>query len=80
MEQAVFVAEPTEDYGTLPSIWSASEGATPEFKNFPNMLYRYIVGHVVLTSAIIIIFQAIQERRCLRTKNVSTRCSNLILY
>jgi hypothetical protein len=25
----------------LPSIWSASEGATAELKNFPNMLYGW---------------------------------------
>jgi hypothetical protein len=37
----------------VPSLWSASEGATPDLKNFLNMLY--IVGHVVLASAIIII-------------------------
>jgi hypothetical protein len=32
------------------SVWSASEGATPGLNNFPNM--SYIVGHVVLASAI----------------------------
>jgi hypothetical protein len=35
----------------VPSIWSASEGATPELKNFPNMLY--IVGHGVLPAQLL---------------------------
>jgi hypothetical protein len=33
------------------SIWSASEGATPELKNFPNMIYRWTRR---LASAIIV--------------------------
>jgi hypothetical protein len=50
-------------------------GATPELKNFPNMLY--IVGHVVLPAQLL--YQAIHGSGCLRTKYVSTRCSNLFI-
>jgi hypothetical protein len=55
---------------SLPSVWSASEGATAELKNFPNMLY--MVGIVVLVSAIMI--SSNEGRRCFRIKNGSRRC------
>jgi hypothetical protein len=47
-------------------IWNASEGANPELKQFPNMLY--MVGIVMLVSAIIIRSNAgkgmFQKQKC----------------
>jgi hypothetical protein len=54
----------------IPSVWSASEGATAELKNFPNMLY--MVGIVLLVSAIIISSNG--GRGCFRIKNGLRQC------